>query len=304
MPTLTQTATPYTTGPLASMENNLPMKKFIFEIILFLLCINAFGTAQIPDILIYNGDTLSLFDCPLEYYHDLELIRPKSLFGGNGCLYTACYRNYVATWKIENNKLYLVQIRNACYPTDSKYVAASLQENSDSIGKEFADLKSLFTGQYKDGKVFADWVNIKMISPVGKLLFYIHDGFESIFEKEIEFTLVNGIVTSTQEYDNSKTKISKYNSDPKLLADFLKNNIDYSNVPETAEKIRIVIRIMGSTENGKVDGVSILKGYNEPYNNEALRVVNSIPEWDVLYRHGKKFSIPWMVSVTFESKKK
>jgi hypothetical protein len=276
------------------------MKKLLFKILLSLLCINAFCTAQIPDILIYNGDTLSLFSCPLDNYPDLQLINPKSLFGGNGCFFSACWRNYVATWKIENNKLYLLQVRNACYPVDSKYVAASFQENNDTIGKEFADLKSLFPDKYEDGRVFADWVNIKMISPVGKMLFYIHDGFESIFEKEMEFTLVNGIIISKQEYDNSNTKISKYTKDTRLLEAFIKNNINYSNVPEPTEKIRIIMRIMGSTDDGKVDGVSIIRGYNDVYNSEALRIVNSIPEWDILYRHGKKFSIPWIVPVIFE----
>lgn len=170
------------------------------------------------------------------------------------------------------------------------------------MGKEFADLEVLFPGRLGNGKVFADWVNTKMIAPGGKLLFYIHDGFESIFEKELEFTLENGIILAAQEYDNSKTKISKYTTDIKLLQEFIKSNIDYSNVPGSSQTISIPVKIMGSTEDGKVDNISILRGYNDAYNKEALRVVNSIPEWDVLYRHGKKFSIPWIVIVIFEPK--
>jgi len=267
------------------------------------ICIDAFSTAQIPDRLIYKGDTISLFDCPLEYYPDNELINPKSLFGSSGCFYTACWRNYVATWAIEDNKLYLVQIRNACYPTDSKYVGISIQEAADSIGKEYADLKSLFPDRFNNGKVLADWVSTSMISPLGNLLFYIHDGFESIFEKELEFTFKSGILINTKEYDNSKTKQSKYTTDSKLLRDFIDNSIDYSNVPYPDKEIRVVIRIMGSTDGGKVDDVSILKGYNEFYDKEALRVVNSIPEWDIIYRHGKKINMPWMIPVIFKPKK-
>jgi len=279
------------------------MKTLLIKIFFLGICIDAFGTAQIPDRLIYKGDTISLFDCPLEYYPGRETINPRSLFGGSGCFYTACWRNYVATWLIENNKLYLVQIKNACFPTDSGYVGISLQGSANTIGKEFADLKSLFPNRYDNGKVFADWVSTSMTSPIGKLLFYIHDGFASIFEKELEFTFKNGTLIETKEYDNSKTKISKYNTDVKLLKDFIQNSINYSNVPYPDKEIRVVIRIMGSTVDGKVDGVSILKGYNEVYDKEALRVVNSIPEWDVIYRHGKIINTPWLITVFFKPKK-
>ena len=86
------------------------------------LSLNAYGTAQIPDRLILDGDTVSLFDCPLEYYPERDLINPRSLFGGSGCFYTACWRNYIATWKVENDTLFLMEIRNACYPADMDYV--------------------------------------------------------------------------------------------------------------------------------------------------------------------------------------
>jgi len=279
------------------------MKSLLLKLLLLAVCLNAFSTAQIPDRLLYKGDTLSLFDCPLEYYPDRGSINPKTLFGSSGCFNTACWRNYVATWVIEDNKLYLVQIRNACYPTDSKYVEISLQEAADTIGKEYADLKSLFPDRCVNGKVFADWVSTSMIAPLGNLLFYIHDGFESIYERELEFTFNNGTLIETKKYDNSKTKISKYNSDVNLLKDFIENSIDYSNVPYPDKEIRVAIQIMGSTEDGKVDGVSILKGFDEIYDKEALRVVNSIPEWDVIYRHGKIINTPWLITVIFKPKK-
>jgi len=280
------------------------MKTLLIKIFFLGICIDAFGTAQIPDRLIYKGDTISLFDCPLEYYPDSGLINPKRLFGSSGCFYTACWRNYVATWKIEDNKLYLVQIRNACYPTDSKYVGISFQESADTIGKEYADLKSLFPDRFNNGMVYADWVSTSMIAPLGDLLFHIHDGFESIYERELEITFDNGNLINTKEYDNSKTKKSKYTTDSNLLRDFIESSINYSNVPYPDKEIRIVIRIMGSTDKGKVDGVSILKGYNKIYDKEALRVVNSIPEWDIIYRHGKKINMPWMIPVIFRPKNK
>ena len=79
-----------------------------------------------------------------------------------------------------------------------------------------------------------------MISPLGDLLFYIHDGFESIYERELEFTFHDGNLINTKEYDNSKTKQSKYTTDLNLLRDFIENSIDYSNVPYPDKEIRVV----------------------------------------------------------------
>lgn len=277
------------------------MRKLISKFLFLLLSIQAFGTAQIPDILIYKRDTLYLFDCPLDYFPDHGLINPKRLFGSSGCFYTACYRNYVATWTIEGNKLYLLSIKNACYPTDMKYVNASYNAGADTAGKEYADLEILFPDKFANGKVSADWVNTKIISPKGKMLYYINDGFMSIFEKEDEFTFENGTLIQIQEYDNSKTRISKYTQDPELIKEFIKNNIDYSNLPKLDKTIKVIVGVHNSNEDGKIDNVTILRGFNDTFNKEAERVVKSIPQWDVLYRHGKKIrGASWMIPVIFE----
>lgn len=277
------------------------MRKLQLGFFLVIICIKVFGTAQIPDILIYKGDTLSLFDCPLDYFHDKELIHPKILFGGSGCFYTACYRNYVATWTIEDNKLYLLSIRNACYPTDMKYVMASYNHGADTLGTEYADLEKLFPDRFKKGRVAADWVNAKITSPKGKLLYYFNDGFMSIFEKELEFTFENGNLIQTQEFDNSKTRISKYTQNPKLLKEYIRNNIDYSNVPRHDKPVRVMVHISGLSTDGKIDKVSIIGKSNGVFDKEAERVVKSIPQWDVFYRHGEVTRGPeWMIPVTFE----
>jgi len=285
------------------LKNWNSLRYLLCSLGILILSFKSFGTAQIPDILIYKGDTVSLFSCPLFSFPNQDLVSPKNMFGSKGCFYTGCWRNYVATWEIIDNKLFLIKIRNACYPTDGKYIAASYKEGTDILGREYADLKSLFPDRFQNGKVFADWVSEKLLSPKGKLLFYVHDGFESIFEKEIEFTVQNGIITSALENDNSKTRISKYTTNNKLLIDFIQGNIDFSNIPEPTERIRVMVRIVSSNDEGKIDSVKVLRGFNETYDREATRVVKSIPDWDVIYRHGKRFNQVWMVPVVFEPKK-
>lgn len=279
------------------------MKIKLKILLLLLIPMELFGTAQIPDVIIYNGDTLSLYYCPLAFYPDEDLINPNSLFGSKGCFYTACWRNYVATWEIINNQLYLTEIRNACYPTELKNVSASFKAGieKDDIGKEFADLKSLFPNNYENGKIKVDWVSKKMIAPRGKLLYYFHDGFQCIYETELEFTFENGVLIGTKLFDNSKTKQSEFTKNTELAKKFIENSINYNNLQKSDSiKRRVIVEIISSDEMGKIDSVRILRGVNELYDNEALRVVKLIPEWDVIYRHGEKVNIKWVMPVVFD----
>ena len=279
------------------------MRKF-FTIILFsFLTFKVFGTAQIPDILIYKGDTLSLYSCPLNSYPNQDLINPKELFDGYGCFYTACWRNYIATWEIIDDELYLTKIRNACFPTDLKNVSVSYKSEIklDSIGSEYADLKRLFPRQFSNGKVKADWVNEKLYSPQGNLLFYLHDGFQSIYETELEFTLKNGKLIECNILDNSKTKKSKYVEDPQLLKEYIYSNIKIENLPKSDTiKRKVYISIISTDETGKIDSVKVARGVNEIYDKEAVRVIKSIPEWEVLFRHGEKVNRGWTIPIAFD----
>ncbi len=279
------------------------MKIIIATLTYLLIVIKAFGTAQIPDVIIYKGDTLSLYACPLGSHPQAELMTPNNLFGSKGCFFTACWRNYIATWEIIDNELFLVEIRNACYPSSMNDVAISFRGkvDQDSIGNEYADLKAIFPHRFCNGKVKADWVNDKLYSPQGKLLYYIHDPFQSIYEKELEFTFENGNLLSTQVFDNSKTKESKYKSNEKLLIEFIYSNIKRENLPESDSiKRRVYVTIISADDNGKIDSVRIARGAGELYDKEAIRIIKSIPEWDVTYRHGKKVNHRWTIPIQFD----
>ncbi|MBX0291988.1 hypothetical protein K3G63_16165 [Hymenobacter sp. HSC-4F20] len=71
----------------------------------------AWATAQIPDILLYHGDTLYLSESPLEIYFEGRKDAP--------CHRTVCgsssnWRCFRATWGIENQQLYLLAITPTC----------------------------------------------------------------------------------------------------------------------------------------------------------------------------------------------
>jgi len=248
--------------------------KLIKLILIFLLLtqycsLKTFGTAQIPDILIYNNDTVPIFANPLEQLDNIDTLREK-LFGKkkNGW-YTACYRNYQAEWTLIDSQLYLIGIYSCSY-------------DNDSIK---ADLQSLFGDKFLNGKVKADWVSSNLLSPQGKELYYVHAGYGSLYEKEVVFEIEGGRLKSTTVYDNSKSKQSVY-SEGSTLITFIHANINWEALPKQDQTIKIVVKF-SANENGIIDRTEVVKGEDDIFNNEAMRVVKSIPEWDVFYRLGQ-----------------
>lgn len=263
---------------------------FIFILLLLTVPVRSFATAQAPDILIYKGDTLSIFANPLELLYGNDSIRPKYFGEKEACFNTACYRGYRAEWTIVDNNLYLTGIYSCCYYEDSIK----------------ADLSKLFGDKYINGKIKADWVTAKIIAPQGKLLYYIHDAYASIYEKELELSFVKGQLEGTNIYDNSKTRQSIYSQDSKKLKEFIYKNINWSVVPSLDDKIIKLFVQFSANENGVVDSAKVVRGNETGLTEEAVRVVKNIPEWDVVYKHGVLQRKTWTIPIIFseENRKK
>ncbi len=256
---------------------------YLFIFILYLSATGCFATSQIPDYLIYKNDTIALSANPLESYPYIDSLRP-TLFGNRktGCS-TACWRGYVATWKLENQKLYLIEIKSCDSYRD--YLKA--------------DLKSLFEKKYQRGKVFAGWVTDSLLSRQGKLIHYVHDGYESIYEKEVLFCFNKGYLTGTLAIDNSKSRESIYVANPDSLRHFIYSHINWDKLPVTDDpSARVHVQFSGN-ENGIIDSVKITRHYNDIFDKEAVRVIKSIPNWSVLYVHGKFQRYTWFMPIVF-----
>ena len=106
---------------------------------------------------------------------------------------TACWRGYVASWLIEDDKLYLIDLK--AYLLKEKFRNDGVCKN-DCIEVR---LDYLFPNQ---DKVFADWFSGLLRIPHGKLIRYVHMGYGSIYEKELYLRFVNGKYVSFREVDN------------------------------------------------------------------------------------------------------
>lgn len=187
-----------------SVGSNMNSALRITYTLLLILSIssNLFGTAQVPDYLIYDGDTIALFSNPLKTFLDKNEI--EEIPGLAECSSTACWRGYVALWELKNDSLFL----------------AGIQSCHDFCDTESAADLSLIFDNYVGKPIFASWVKETLVSPQGRQLKYVHMGYNSIYEREVHFNIRNGKLTNIKTIDNefeNNDQIEKFNYD--LLLD-------------------------------------------------------------------------------------
>ena len=129
-------------------------------------------TAQVSEVLLYEGEELSLCNEPLELY--IEKIPMKVRFTAP---HTALWRGSVGTWAIEADRLYL------------KSLEASIEGEK---GHEEVGMDRVFP-EYQNG-LFAHWFTGELRCPQGALVKYVHGGFGSVYEKDLFFKVKKGVV--------------------------------------------------------------------------------------------------------------
>ncbi|MBS4059095.1 MAG: hypothetical protein KG029_01730 [Bacteroidetes bacterium] len=104
---------------------------------------------------------------------EIDSIIAKKLIDSN-CISSDCWRQYVATWKIENDSLFLIGLKDCC--------------NFHSI-----PLKRVFSkNDIIDKKVFANWYTDNITAGFGKNLGFLEDEWRYIFEKQIVLIIDKG----------------------------------------------------------------------------------------------------------------
>lgn len=169
---------------------------------------SVFATGQVPDYLIYKGDTVAIFSNPLEQY--FELTGKRELIDFVGCGSTACWRGYKAIWELNNDSLFLRQI-TSCH-------------NGCGLEIKNADLNKMFGTD----DVFANWFTGKIVIPQGKQVQYIHMGYASIYERELHISFKNGLQANERTVSNKKiaTKI-EFENRQRQIAKSLQDTLFY-----------------------------------------------------------------------------
>lgn len=161
------------------------MRKLLF-IYSLLLCLfhhqELFATAQYGEMLFMDGRWYSMFSDPLSLSTERldTLVQEKVNMEMSS---SALWRGYIGYWSIVDKTLYLDSIH-----INHNYI-------DDTYETIIAKDSPLFT-KYKDSHgISASWMNdtIRVIS--GKIVKYVHMGWESIYEHEQYFSLENGEIT-------------------------------------------------------------------------------------------------------------
>lgn len=133
-------------------------------------------TAQVPEILFYKGNRLDLCAQPLSGYlrKRPESRRPEFMWRS-----TACWRGYVGTWRIDEGRLFLLDlqgvIRTEAGPVEARLATAM---------------------PWLRPPVPATWYTGELRCPEGRLLDYVHAGYASLYERDRIFHVEKGEIVA------------------------------------------------------------------------------------------------------------
>lgn len=255
------------------------MEKVIitYFLLLFSLC-DCYSTPQIGDRLIYKGDTIRIYPFILEQYINNSPLKDVIYSQIDHLMIksSVCWHGFISVFELRNDSLFLQKV----------------------YGRDNIDLLKTFG--IRDN-IFVSWYSGTLTSPKN-LKIYEHDNWGGHYEFETDFLITKGILKRTKIFHNIILP-SEYSKSTVFLVNFIKSNIDYSRVKPVDKKITVITRIEDVDDNGKITKVSVIKGH-DGYNEEAIRVIKSIPQWQVMWCRGVKLHIRWTIPVTFEPRGK
>lgn len=142
-------------------------------------------TAQTPERLIIDGRPRALYAQPLYRLltsRRMDLKDPRRLG-----FHTGCYRQYLGTWEIRNQTLYLMHL-NMIVPYEEPITPTIRERLFRAVPATSFPIK-------------AQWFNGKLRIAIGRRLVYSHQGWSHWFERERIITFKGGVVTRDREVD-------------------------------------------------------------------------------------------------------
>lgn len=184
-------------------------------IVFLTLSLQLFASPQVPDYIIFRGDTIATYNLILEQYLQREEQTPsEKLFGlsfrnrSNGGFSFNCWRGYQAIYKIDNDSLFLVDIISCGEYRNGKIDKAA------SIEK----MKILFSDQVLNDRVYITWFSGDINFPLTDRILRWDGVFYTIFQKERVVNISGGKVLKVEDVEN-------YVDDPKRINRKDKNKV-------------------------------------------------------------------------------
>jgi hypothetical protein len=213
------------------------MKRVAYIISLLVLLLtfshNVSATSQARDIIIidkveYRLNKVLLYQLDSVTY---DVLKKKLDFEVSS--YSANWRGHISTFEVKGNKLFL---------------------NSINASKEYTDFKGLLN-QYKDwrGRVFASWVSGTFICGTGECIYVARNGFDSVYEQEIELVVENGVVISSRTYSNKIYGTVCVDDAQRMIS----QSFDLSKIKAPKGRVTVKVDALKFSNEGKVTEWSV-----------------------------------------------
>lgn len=257
-----------------------------FAVVVFTFWTTAcLATGQIGELIIYNGDTLTMLSEPLESY--LGNNEPRQRFHPfleNGCS-TALWRGYVGLWRIQNGKLLLVDV----------YIC----------GEKNISIKDLI---FKDAntEIYAEWFTGDLFIEKGKMIKYYHSGYHRCYETEFVVSVSKGNIQAEKEYKNGiKTDDKRFPCDISKIIEEIYKRINWDKLPKLSNKKKIFVDLI--INNGKIEITDFIidkQDIEDIYKMEVKRVITDFPEVQIFYSRGKPLREDYYGTLIFSRQNK
>ena len=219
-------------------------KKTVISIILLFATLSSYATGQEGDIVYIDGEQWELLGKPV--YADSVLSRElkEALPKGRGIV-TSNWAGYTAYWSIRQEQLCLDSILYEIF--DAKKSKTKCLP-SDTLLRVFS--------KYVEGKrIVATWFDGDIRLAKGKMIYYVHSGFERNYENEKLVTLDHGKVCGMKDFQNyivegfsfDRSSLNRWpgkNMQPMTNAELREIfPLHIENYPELADVKRIVFSV-------------------------------------------------------------
>jgi len=310
--------TPYVmTQTVASGHKTDMTKSFKLPLLIILVLTlstsRLFASPQIPDYIIFKGDTIATYNLILEQYlQRQEKAESEKLFGlsfrnsSNGEISLNCWRGYQAIYKIDNDSLFLVDITSCGERRNGKIDKQASNER----------MKNIFGDKVVNERVYINWFSGDLNFPLNNKVLRWDGVFYKIYEKETIISIAFGKILNVENVnnyiDNPKAIDRK---DKSKISDILFKKIKrtkWINIDsiDCSEKYLVTI-----DRDGKISKVTIL-GYQsadsidkywerDEYNYCINTIFSALKklEFDIIKDKGKPISEDIYIEIWFDEKK-
>lgn len=231
------------------------MKQIIITIIIFLNCLYSNATIQIPDQIIYKGDTVYIRGLPLEHYF---YNKDKPNFSEiSKCRSSGCWRGYKSLWEIKDNRLVLNSIYSCCSSTDFLIREQDVQTLQTKLPDEVFLIVKQYINQRIDSRALYQILNdASENKPWESKYGYLF--INTIRENCLQITVENELAIKDKLFTNEEIIFATWYTG-ELIFDYgqIVEKFDYSYIPQREYTVLLKFN------NGEIINQTIVENNNK-----------------------------------------